>query len=307
MHIALARLSIKTAPRELREITAEIARWVELMNYATGLVSIYIQHTAASLLIHENASQEVRRDLEAFFCRLVPEDISLYRHDDEGPDDMPARVKSALTRTELTVPVIKGQLQLGTLAGDFLFEHRAPPHSRVLILTLIWRGNTGSSPSLTPFARRYLPHSTDFRMCGARWPKQFLVNGMRRNGYERSLMATVDELELAADFARREINGVYIRIGGSGFESVDKLLEMPGSHILGGDRDDARARDRAAHGAAARWAKRGARHRAWFRVRLTEPYEDAAGGVVFPEVNVSHRHRRAEVRKRQQVLGHTRV
>jgi secondary thiamine-phosphate synthase enzyme len=129
MHIAQSRLSIDTAPREIKEITADIARWVERQHIALGLLSVYIQHTSAS--------RDVRRDLDAFLRRIVPEDMSLYRHNDEGPDDMPAHIKSALTQTQLTIPVSDGRLQLGVWQGIFLFEHRAAPHQRSLVLTLI--------------------------------------------------------------------------------------------------------------------------------------------------------------------------
>jgi secondary thiamine-phosphate synthase enzyme len=137
MRIAQTRFSIETAPREIKEITAEIASWVDCQHIAIGLLTIYIAHTSASLLIQENASPDVRRDLEMFFRRLVPEDIGLYRHNDEGPDDMPAHIKSALTQTQLTIPVANSRLQLGTWQGIFLFEHRATPHTRSLILTLL--------------------------------------------------------------------------------------------------------------------------------------------------------------------------
>ena len=98
---------------------------------------MYISHTSASLLIQENASPDVRHDLEAFLRRIVPENMALYRHNDEGPDDMPAHIKSMLTQTQLTIPVTDGRLQLGTWQGIFLLEHRASPHRRSLILTLI--------------------------------------------------------------------------------------------------------------------------------------------------------------------------
>ncbi len=137
MRIAQTRFSIETAPREIKEITAEIARWAEQQNIAQGLLTVYIPHTSASLLIQENASPDVRHDLDAFLRRIVPEDISLYRHNDEGPDDMPAHIKSALTQTQLTIPVSDGRLQLGVWQGIFLFEHRAAPHHRSLVLTLI--------------------------------------------------------------------------------------------------------------------------------------------------------------------------
>ena len=137
MRIAQTRLTIATAPREIREITAEIVGWIESRRCAAGLLTVYIPHTSASLLIQENASPEVRRDLDAFLRRMVPEDTSLYRHNDEGPDDMPAHIKSALTQTQLTIPVTDGRLQLGTWQGIFLLEHRASPHRRSLILTLV--------------------------------------------------------------------------------------------------------------------------------------------------------------------------
>jgi secondary thiamine-phosphate synthase enzyme len=137
MLIAQTRLSIDTAPREIKEITGEVARWAERQRVSTGLLTVYIPHTSASLLVQENASPDVLRDLDAFFRRIVPEDVVLYRHNDEGPDDMPAHIKSALTQTQLTIPMTNGRLQLGTWQGIFLLEHRASPHSRSLILTLI--------------------------------------------------------------------------------------------------------------------------------------------------------------------------
>jgi secondary thiamine-phosphate synthase enzyme len=137
MHIAQTRLTINTAPREIKEITPEVARWVEDQRVPVGLVTLYIPHTSASLLIQENASPDVRRDLDDFLRRIVPEDVALYRHNDEGPDDMPAHIKSALTQTQLTIPVADGRLQLGTWQGIFLLEHRASPHRRSLLLTLI--------------------------------------------------------------------------------------------------------------------------------------------------------------------------
>jgi secondary thiamine-phosphate synthase enzyme len=137
MHIAQTRLSIATAPREIKEITAEVAEWTERQRVSVGLLTLYILHTSASLLIQENASPDVRRDLDAFLHRIVPENVALYRHNDEGPDDMPAHIKSALTQTQLSIPVTDGRLQLGTWQGIFLLEHRASPHCRALILTLI--------------------------------------------------------------------------------------------------------------------------------------------------------------------------
>ena len=137
MHIAQTRLWIVTRPREIKEITAEVAEWTERQRVSVGLLTLYIPHTSASLLIQENASPDVRRDLDAFLHRIVPENVALYRHNDEGPDDMPAHIKSALTQTHLTIPVTDGRLQLGTWQGIFLLEHRASSHCRALILTLI--------------------------------------------------------------------------------------------------------------------------------------------------------------------------
>ena len=100
MRIAQDRLTIETAPREIREITREIAGWVARQKIARGLLTVYIPHTSASLLIQENYSPDVRRDLAAFLSRLAPEDPDRYRHNDEGPDDMPAHLKSAVTQVQ---------------------------------------------------------------------------------------------------------------------------------------------------------------------------------------------------------------
>jgi secondary thiamine-phosphate synthase enzyme len=137
MRIAQDRLTIETAPREIKEITGEIGGWVARQRIARGLLTVYIPHTSASLLIQENYSPDVRRDLAAFLSRLAPEDPDRYRHNDEGPDDMPAHLKSAVTQVQLTIPVSDGAIQLGTWQGIFLLEHRAAPHRRELVLTLI--------------------------------------------------------------------------------------------------------------------------------------------------------------------------
>ena len=137
MRIAEGRLEFATGPREIKEVTAQVARWVEAQSLSRGLLSVYIPHTSASLLVQENASPEVKRDLDDFLRRLVPEDTRLYRHNDEGPDDMPAHLKAALTQVQLSIPVVHGRLALGTWQGIFLLEHRASPHRRTLLLTLI--------------------------------------------------------------------------------------------------------------------------------------------------------------------------
>jgi len=137
MPVAQERLTIETKPREIKEITREVAGWAARQGIARGLLTIFIPHTSASLLIQENYSPAVRQDLAAFLGRLVPEEPALYRHNDEGPDDMPAHLKSALTQVQLTIPVSEGEIRLGTWQGIFLLEHRAAPHRRDLILTLI--------------------------------------------------------------------------------------------------------------------------------------------------------------------------
>jgi len=142
MRIAQDRMTFDTAPREIKEITRDLAEWIARQGIASqgikhGLLTAFIRHTSASLLIQENYSPDVRRDLETFLDRLAPEDPSRYRHNDEGPDDMPAHLKAALTQMTLTIPVIGAELQLGTWQGIFLLEHRARPHRRELILTLI--------------------------------------------------------------------------------------------------------------------------------------------------------------------------
>ena len=137
MRIVQTELTIETAPREIREVTREVAEWAAAQGIAGGLLTIFIPHTSASLLIQENYSPDVRRDLLTFLDRLAPEDPRRYRHNDEGPDDMPAHLKSTLTQVQLTVPVADGKIRLGTWQGIFLIEHRASAHHRRLALTLI--------------------------------------------------------------------------------------------------------------------------------------------------------------------------
>ena len=129
-------ITVGTRGQGLHEVTAEIADWVSRQDIGSGLLTVFCRHTSASLTIQENADADVRRDLEAFFKRLVKEDPSLYRHTTEGPDDMPAHIRSALTDVSLTIPVSGGRLGLGTWQGIYLFEHRARPHERRLILHL---------------------------------------------------------------------------------------------------------------------------------------------------------------------------
>ena len=128
-------LRIDTARQGLVEITDDIADWVAGQRVDTGLLTVFCRHTSASLLIQENAAREVRSDLEAYFARIAPESHD-YAHDDEGPDDMPAHLRTALTQVQLTIPLIGGTLALGTWQGIYLFEHRRRPHRRSLALHL---------------------------------------------------------------------------------------------------------------------------------------------------------------------------
>ncbi len=137
MKQAQGSLSFETAGQGLSEVTQEIAGWVGEQGIGTGILNVYIRHTSASLTIQENADPDVMRDIEIFFQGLVPENPDLYRHRTEGPDDMPAHIKGALTQTSLSIPVSDGRLGLGTWQGIYLFEHRLAPHKRELVLHLI--------------------------------------------------------------------------------------------------------------------------------------------------------------------------
>jgi len=136
MRQAQHTLTVATKGKGLVEITREVKRWVEGQGISTGLLTLYCRHTSASLLIQENADPDVRTDLETFFEEIAPETRD-YVHDAEGPDDMPAHIRTALTHTSLSVPVISGALALGTWQGIYLFEHRRAPHSREVVLHLI--------------------------------------------------------------------------------------------------------------------------------------------------------------------------
>jgi secondary thiamine-phosphate synthase enzyme len=126
------------APRQgLHEITDTVSAWVREQAIDVGLLTIFCRHTSASLLIQENAASAARRDLENYFARLAPEDPSLYTHNDEGPDDMPAHLRTALTQTQLSIPVAAGRMALGTWQGIYLFEHRRDPPRREIALHLI--------------------------------------------------------------------------------------------------------------------------------------------------------------------------
>ena len=132
MHV----LHAKPTRRGLTEITDPVRVWVGRQAISQGLLTLFCRHTSASLLIQENAARAVRNDLEKFFDELAPEGAS-YEHDDEGPDDMPAHLKTALTQVQLNVPVMDGRLMLGTWQGIYLFEHRAHLSTREIVLHLV--------------------------------------------------------------------------------------------------------------------------------------------------------------------------
>ena len=126
------------APRQgLHEITDNVSAWTSEQAIDAGLLTIFCRHTSASLLIQENAASAARRDLETYFARVAPEDPALYTHNDEGPDDMPAHLRTALTQTQLSIPVAGGRMALGTWQGIYLFEHRRDPPRREIALHLI--------------------------------------------------------------------------------------------------------------------------------------------------------------------------
>ena len=136
MRTAQASLTVETRGRGLTEITERIDRWLGDSGIGTGVLHIFCRHTSASLLINENAAPAVQRDLLAWLDRVAPEG-EYYEHDSEGPDDMPAHIKTLLTGSGLSVPIGEGRMLLGTWQGVFLAEHRRRPHSRTIVLTVI--------------------------------------------------------------------------------------------------------------------------------------------------------------------------
>ncbi|MBG9390514.1 secondary thiamine-phosphate synthase enzyme YjbQ [Caenimonas aquaedulcis] len=132
-----ARIAVDTRGRGLLEITGQVADVVQGSGIRQGLLTLFVQHTSASLLIQENADPDVQADLERFFARLVPDGDALFRHRSEGPDDMPAHVRAALTATQLSIPVDAGRLLLGTWQGIYLWEHRTRGHRRDIVLHLV--------------------------------------------------------------------------------------------------------------------------------------------------------------------------
>jgi secondary thiamine-phosphate synthase enzyme len=130
-------LQIHTPGRGLIEITCRVTGWVDASGARNGLLTVFVRHTSASLLIQENADPEVQRDLERFFARLVRDGDSLFEHRAEGADDMPAHVRSALTQAQLSIPLIDGALALGPWQGIYLYEHRLRGHRRNVVLHLL--------------------------------------------------------------------------------------------------------------------------------------------------------------------------
>ena len=137
MHAVHTVLKIQTFGRGFIEITSNVQRWVSGCSVNDGLLTVFIRHTSASLLIQENADSEVTRDLERFFTRLAPDGDPLFVHRAEGPDDMPSHVRAALTQTNLSIPVIGGDLMLGTWQGIYLIEHRTRAHQREVVLHML--------------------------------------------------------------------------------------------------------------------------------------------------------------------------
>ena len=137
LHQALHELTISTRGRGLIEFTGDVESWISKQGFKNGLLTLHLRHTSASLLIQENADPDVRRDLEAFFARLIRDGDSLFIHTAEGDDDMPAHIRTALTAVNLSIPVSGGQLALGTWQGIYLWEHRKRPHTRHITLHFI--------------------------------------------------------------------------------------------------------------------------------------------------------------------------
>ncbi len=137
MQQATETLHVQTRTRGLMDITQPTRTFLGSHPVQTGLLTLWCRHTSASLLVQENADGDVRADLEAFFARIAPEARGLYVHDAEGPDDMPAHIRAALTQTQLSVPVTGGTMVLGTWQGIYLYEHRTRPHRREVVLHLI--------------------------------------------------------------------------------------------------------------------------------------------------------------------------
>jgi secondary thiamine-phosphate synthase enzyme len=130
MRQAQTTIAVTTRGRGLHEVTREVRAWIAVTGVSDGLLTLFVRHTSASLLVQENADPTVRSDLERFLARLVPDGDPIFEHADEGPDDMPAHVRAALTSVHLSIPVADGAPRLGTWQGIYLYEHRVRPHRR---------------------------------------------------------------------------------------------------------------------------------------------------------------------------------
>jgi secondary thiamine-phosphate synthase enzyme len=128
---------VETSGKGFYDFTHNVSQWVRGLRIGSGLLTLFIQHTSASLLIQENADPDVVHDLENFFSRMAPEDNRLYKHTAEGPDDMPAHIRAAVTPTQLSIPIVNGRMALGTWQGLYVFEHRSHPHRRHVVLHAI--------------------------------------------------------------------------------------------------------------------------------------------------------------------------
>ena len=137
MQQALHRLNVETRGKGLTEITRPVLEWVSEQDVGVGLLTLWCRHTSASLTVQENASPDVREDVARYFEALAPEDAQRYRHNAEGPDDMPAHLRTMLTGVQLSIPVDGGRPVLGTWQGIYLFEHRRRPHRREIVLHLL--------------------------------------------------------------------------------------------------------------------------------------------------------------------------
>jgi secondary thiamine-phosphate synthase enzyme len=137
MRVHHEKLEIRTNGKGLYEITDDMRSKIDRCGVHNGTVTVFVQHTSCSIVIMENADPTACRDLEEFFDRLVPENADYFTHGSEGSDDMPSHIRMVLTRTNETVPIVDGEIQLGTWQGIFLFEHRRPPHRRKVLVTIV--------------------------------------------------------------------------------------------------------------------------------------------------------------------------
>lgn len=137
MRVQSKHLIVTTSGKGTYEITDQVESVLRDAGANNGIVTVFVQHTSCSLIVMENADPTARRDLEEFFDRLVPEDADYFEHQSEGSDDMPSHIRSVLTRTSETIPIVDGRLQLGTWQGIFIFEHRRAPHGRKVMVTVV--------------------------------------------------------------------------------------------------------------------------------------------------------------------------